>query len=128
MFKLINPSSTKANRDQRMEREKTDSIDAYAIADLLIRGEYYDIAKEDNRFNIIRAYVRELDRLVKEMVRIKNQIHTHTDELYPGLESEGNAFLGKQLWIKVFEGFTESKDASEIKHRRMAKATRYRGI
>ena len=35
MFKLINPSSTKANRDQRMEREKTDPIDAYAIVDLV---------------------------------------------------------------------------------------------
>lgn len=103
MFKLINPSSTKANRDQRMEREKTDSIDAYAIADLLIRGEYYDIAKEDNRFNIIRAYVRELDRLVKEMVRIKNQIHTHTDELYPGLESEGNAFLESNYGLRFLK-------------------------
>lgn len=33
MFRLINPSSTKANRDQRMEREKTDPIDAYAIVE-----------------------------------------------------------------------------------------------
>ncbi len=93
IFKLINPSSTKANREQRMEREKTDPIDSYAITDLLIRGESYDIDFEDNTFNIIKDYVRELDHLVKEMVRFKNKIHAHTDELYPGLESKSNSFL-----------------------------------
>jgi len=103
IFKLINPTSTKANREQRMERGKTDIIDAYAITDLLIRGEYYDIAEEDNRFSIIRAYVRELDRLVKERVRIKNQIHAHTDELYPGLESENNSFLESRYGIRFLQ-------------------------
>ena len=58
-FKLVNPSSTKANRDQRMKREKTDPIDAYAIADILIRGESYDLETDDNIFNIIREYVRD---------------------------------------------------------------------
>src|SRR5699024_2020612 len=101
MFKLINPSSTKANRDQRMEREKTDPIDAYAIVDLLIRGESYDLELEDNTFSIIKEYVRELDHLVKELVRFKNKVHAHTDELYPGLESSTSSFLdskyGKQF-------------------------------
>ena len=46
--------------------------------------------------------MRELDRLVKEMVRIKNQIHTHTDELYPGLRVRV-MHSGKQLWIKVLK-------------------------
>ena len=93
MFKLINPSSTKSNRDQRMEREKTDPIDAFAITDLLIRGECYDLELEDNTFNIIKEYVRELDHLVKERVRYKNKIHALTDEIYPGLESSRTSFL-----------------------------------
>ena len=109
MFRLVNPSSTKANRDQIMEREKTDPIDAYAIADLLIRGECYDLALEDKRFEIIRAYVRELDHLVKELVRVKNQIHAHTDELYPGLESESNSFLESNYGLRFLKVLPEPK-------------------
>lgn len=93
LFRLVNPSATKANRDQRMEREKTDPIDAYAITDLLIRGESYDLEAEDNTFNIIKEYVKELDHLVKELVRSKNKIHALTDEFYPGLEGKSTSFL-----------------------------------
>ena len=105
MFKLINPSSTKANRDQMMEREKTDSIDTYAIVDLLIRGECYDLEQEDNTFSIIREYVRELDHLTKELARLKNKIHSNTDEFYPGLESEHSSFLDSKygkMFLKKF--------------------------
>ena len=109
MFKLINPSSTKANRDQRMEREKTDPIDTYAITDLLIRGESYDLALEDNTFNIIKDYVRELDHLVKELVRFKNKIHAHTDELYPGLESKGSSFLDSNYGMRFLKVLPEPK-------------------
>jgi len=92
-YKLINPSATKSNRDQRMEREKNDSIDAYAIADLLIRGQCYNLIEDDNVFKIIKEYVKELDHIVKEMVRFKNKIHASTDEIYPGLESKSNSLL-----------------------------------
>jgi len=71
LLKLVNPSATKANRDQRMEREKTDPIDAYSITDLILRGECYDIEVEDSRFSVIREYVKELDHLTKELVRLK---------------------------------------------------------
>jgi transposase len=107
IFKLINPSSTKANRDQRMEREKTDPIDSYAITDLLIRGESYDIDFEDNTFNIIKDYVRELDHLAKEMVRFKNKIHAYTDELYPGLESKSNSFLDSLYGMRFLKVLPE---------------------
>lgn len=103
MFKLINPSSTKANRDQRMEREKTDPIDAFAITDLLIRGQCYDIGIEDNTFDIIRNYVRELDHLVKELVRFKNKIHALTDEFYPGLESSSTSLLDSKYGLSFLK-------------------------
>ena len=92
-YKLINPSSTKSNREQRMEREKTDNIDAYAIADLVIRGQCYDLIQENTVFNVIKEYVKELDHIVKETVRFKNKLHALTDELYPGLESPNNSLL-----------------------------------
>lgn len=114
MFKLINPSSTKANRDQRMEREKTDPIDAYAITDLLIRGESYDLDFEDNTFNIIKDYVRELDHLVKELVRFKNKIHAHTDELYPGLESKSNSFLDSNYGMRFLKVLPEPMTLPEL--------------
>lgn len=109
MFRLINPSSTKANRDQRMEREKTDPIDAYAITDLLIRGESYDLDLEDNIFKIMKDYIRELDHLVKELVRFKNKIHAHTDELYPGLESQSNSFLDSKYGMRFLKVLPEPK-------------------
>ena len=114
MFRLINPSSTKANRDQRMEREKTDSIDCYAITDLLIRGESYDIELEDSNFSIIRGYVKELDFTTKEMVRIKNIIHGYTDELYPGLESESNSFLNSDYGMRFLKVLPEPEILSEL--------------
>jgi len=77
MFKLINPKATKSNRDQRMECNKTDPIDTYAIADLLIRGEGYDFTKEDSIYRSINEYVRYLDSLTKEQTRLKNGIHAY---------------------------------------------------
>lgn len=114
MFKLINPSSTKANRDQKMEREKTDSIDSYAITDLLIRGECYDVDLGDGTFEMIKNYVRELDHLVKELVRIKNKVHAHTDELYPGLESKESSFLESKYGIHFLKVLPEPKILSEL--------------
>lgn len=114
MFKLINPSSTKANRDQRMEREKTDSIDAYAITDLLIRGECYDIGIEDNTFDIIRNYVRELDHLVKEQVRLKNKIHALTDEFYPGLESNTGSFLDSKYGLRFLKVLPKPMELAKL--------------
>lgn len=114
IFRLINPSSTKANRDQRMEREKTDSIDCYAITDLLIRGESYDIELEDSNFSIIRGYVKELDFTTKEMVRFKNIIHGFTDELYPGLESKGNSFLNSDYGMRLLKVLPEPKTLSKL--------------
>lgn len=114
MFKLINPSSTKANRDQRMEREKTDPIDAYAITDLLIRGESYDVELDDNTFAIIKEYVRELDHLIKEQVRFKNKIHAHTDELYPGLESNSCSFLDSKYGLRFLKVLPEPVKLAEL--------------
>lgn len=102
-YKLINPSSTKSNRDQRMEREKNDSIDAYSIADLIIRGECYDFIEDDNIFNMIKEYVKELDHITKEMVRFKNKIHSITDEIYPGLESSKNSFLDSMYGRRILK-------------------------
>lgn len=93
IFKLINPLATKSNRDQKMERGKTDPIDTYAITDLLIRGECYEFDDGEDSFDIIKEYVKELDHIVKDVVRIKNKLHAYTDEIYPGLESENTSFL-----------------------------------
>lgn len=114
MFRLINPSSTKANRDQRMEREKTDPIDCYAITDLLIRGESYDVELEDSSFGIIRGYVSQLDSITKQMVKIKNQIHGFTDELYPGLESESNSFLNSDYGIRLLKVLPEPEILNKL--------------
>lgn len=114
LFRLINPSSTKANRDQRMEREKTDPIDAYAITDLLIRGESYDIETEDDTFNIIKEYVKELDHLVKELVRFKNKIHALTDEFYPGLEGKSTSFLDSIYGKKFLTVLPEPKSLTTL--------------
>lgn len=115
LFRLINPSSTKANRDQRMEREKTDPIDAYAITDLLIRGESYDIETEDNTFDIIKEYVKELDHLVKELVRFKNKIHALTDEFYPGLEGKSTSFLDSIYGKRFLMVFPEPKSLTTLR-------------
>ncbi len=92
IFKLINPKSTKSNREQMMQYNKTDPIDAYAIADLLIRGEGYNFTKEDTIYKSIKEYVRYLDSLTKEQTRLKNKIHSYLDEIYPGLENELSNF------------------------------------
>lgn len=114
MFRLVNPSATKANRDQRMEREKTDSIDCYAITDLLIRGESYDIELEDSTFSVIKGYVKELDFTTKQMVRIKNIIHGYTDELYPGLESESNSFLNSDYGMRFLKVLPEPEILNKL--------------
>ncbi len=97
-----------------MEREKTDPIDSYAITDLLIRGESYDIDFEDNIFSIIKDYVRELDHLVKEMVRIKNKIHAHTDELYPGLETKSSSFLDSIYGMRFLKVLPKPKTLPQL--------------
>lgn len=96
-LRLVNTSAVKSNREQQNEYSKTDSIDAHAIADLLIRGESYQYTQEEPVYQSIKEYVKTMDQLTKDITRLKNRIHAYLDDIYPGLESHFTSFTSTQL-------------------------------
>lgn len=92
IFKLINPIATSSNRNQMMLRLKNDKVDCLAILDLLVRNECYDFRVDSINYRSIKEYVRYLDSLTKDKVRLKNKIHCYLDEIYPGLEEKLSKF------------------------------------
>ncbi len=93
---LVNSYAVSQNRKQQMmQREKTDPIDAAAIGDLLRRG-------EGSAYQPLKGIY--LDRVRQSKVKIrtmlKNQIIGHLDRIFPGLVIIGDG--AKKRYTPMF--------------------------
>ena len=90
---FINPSSTAANRTQKLLFGlKTDAIDAASIGDLLIRGECHSYNLPEGLYLELQKKTYWREKKLNLQAKLKNQIIGHMDMIYPGLTShyEGN--------------------------------------
>lgn len=84
---IINPIQTNALRNSNIRKTKTDKIDTFLISKCLILG-YYSIAssKEFALINL-RTLSRFRSTIMENRTRLKIQLVTCVDQLFPELES-----------------------------------------
>jgi len=86
---VISPYEVAQNRKQTMlVGLKTDEIDAGAVADLMIRGEFLPINKSKSTYIRLNNLVYWREQKLTMRVMIKNQIHHRFEKIYPGINCE----------------------------------------
>jgi len=82
--KEVNPVQTKRKREQSISPDKSDKIDAKAIASVLF-NKYVNlpVIKNDANFKAIRQLNNQRKSLVKEQTKVKNRLHNLIHQQYP---------------------------------------------
>jgi transposase len=85
---FIAPSIVSANRTQRLlQGLKTDDLDAGAVADLLIRGEFKDFATDSGIYYKLKELVYWREGKLNLLIAARNQIIHRLEKIYPGLNT-----------------------------------------
>ena len=90
---LLNPIETKLLKSSKIRKNKTDKIDAEAIAKYIIIRKNNIITMEkntENTYTNLKEYVYTYVRINKKITIAKNQLITDVDLLYPGLTAVAN--------------------------------------
>ena len=90
---LLNPIETKLLKSSKIRKNKTDKIDAEAIAKYIIIRKNNIITMEkntENTYTNLKEYVYTYVRINKKITIAKNQLITDVDLLYPGLTAMAN--------------------------------------
>jgi len=91
---VVSPYEVAQNRKQTTFRGlKTDEIDAGAVADLMVRGEFLQINKSNNNYIRLNNLVYWREQKLTMRAMIKNQIHHRFEKIFPGINCE---FDGKK--------------------------------
>jgi len=107
---LVTGRAVKENRDQQsLYGLKTDDIDAGAVADLLIRGEFIKFYDESVDYRYLRELVHWREKKVRIRIKLKNQIVARMDRIYPGLNNDFDT--NKKLYCSnlssLYQGLTK---------------------
>lgn len=88
------PSIVSANRTQRLlQGLKTDDLDAGAVADLLIRGEFKQFTANAGIYYKLKELVYWRENKLKILIAARNQIIHRLEKIYPGLNTK---YLGQK--------------------------------
>ena len=99
---LLNPLETKLLKSSRIRKNKTDKIDAEAIAKYIIIRKNNIITMDKNTENIytnLKEYVYTYVRINRKITMIKNQLIRDLDLLYPGLTEITN--IDSKYFIEI---------------------------
>ena len=121
---LLNPMETKLLKSSRIRKNKTDKIDAEAIAKYIIIRKNNIIAMEKNNENTytnLKEYTYTYLRLNRKITMAKNQLIRDMDLLYPGLTAVANVNSNYFIEIidnidKIIENNYKIKYISDSKH------------
>ena len=98
---LLNPMETKLLKSSRIRKNKTDKIDAEAIAKYIIIRKHNIITMEkntENTYTNLKEYVYTYVRINRKITMAKNQLIRDLDLLYPGLteivNTDSKYFMG----------------------------------
>ena len=121
---LLNPMETKLLKSSRIRKNKTDKIDAEAIAKYIIIRKNNIITMEkntENTYTNLKEYVYTYVRINRKIAMAKNQLIRDLDLLYPGLtgiiNTDSKYFIGIINNIeKIIENNYKIKYISDSKH------------
>jgi len=95
--KEVNPALTKRERKHSPNPDKSDAIDAEAIANVLLSNwDELPQVRKDANFKAIKQLNNYLQSLIKQRTQIKNQLHDLVHQQYPNYKKFfSNPFSGK---------------------------------
>lgn len=111
--KEINPALTKRERDHKPNPDKSDEVDAEAIANVLL-SEWNKLPtiRKDANFKAIRQLDNHRENLVKQKTQLKNRLHTLIHQQYPHYQKFYSDPFGKTA-LAFWESFPHP---AELKH------------
>lgn len=84
IVKEVNPALTKRERDHSSNPDKSDKVDAEAIANVLLsKWDKLPTIREDANFKAIRQLNNHRQSLVKQKIQLKNRLHNLIHQQYP---------------------------------------------
>ncbi|MBM7558122.1 IS110 family transposase [Halanaerobacter jeridensis] len=95
--KEVNPALTKRERKHSPNPDKSDAIDAEAIANVLLSNwDNLPQVRKDANFKAIKELNNYLQSLIKQRTQLKNQLHDLIHQQFPNYkEFFSNPFSGK---------------------------------
>lgn len=113
MVKDVNPALTKRERHHSTNPDKSDEIDAKAIAKILFANQAdLPTIQEDEIYTSIRRIYNRHTRLVKQSTEIKNELHTLLHQQYPEYEK----FFSDPFGKTALAFWSEFPHPSKLKH------------
>ena len=83
---VINPIQTATMRKTNIRKTKTDSVDTYIIIKALMMNQYRRFTKRDFETLKLKNLCRFRQKLIKARTRVKIQLVTYVDQLFPELQ------------------------------------------
>jgi len=119
--KEVNPALTKRERHHNANPDKSDKIDAEAIANVLLAdlNELPD-AIYDANFKAIRQLNNQRQTLVKEQTKLKNRFHNLIHQQYPEYQKFFSSPFGKTA-MAFYEKFPHPADLNYYAEDRLQK-------
>lgn len=112
--KEVNPALTKRERNHSPNPDKSDQIDAEAIANVLLaQWNELPTVRQDGNFKAIKQLNNHLRSLVKQQTQIKNQLHDLVHQQYPNYEEFFSCPFEGKTALAFWEKFTHP---SQLKH------------
>ncbi|HII81953.1 MAG TPA: IS110 family transposase [Ferroplasma sp.] len=108
---ILNPLETKLLKSSRIRKNKTDKIDAEAIAKYIIIRKNNIIAMKKNNENTytnLKEYVYTYIRINKKITMTKNQLIVDMDLLYPGLTALAN--ISSKYFMEIISNIDQIID------------------
>lgn len=111
--KEVNPAITKRERKHNPNPDKSDNVDAEAIARALIsEWDNLPVVERDEIFEAIRQLNNQRLNLVKQKIEIKNRLHKLIHQQYP----EYKEFFSDPFGKTAVAFWTKFPHPSELKH------------
>ena len=116
---VINPIQTDAIRRMNIRKTKTDSVDCYYIAKVLMIGEYSDVAIQDDDISELKQLCRYRYSLVDGVTAVKNQVTGIMDRIFPEYHTLFSDIFSITS-IELLKRYTTPAEISKVTPKRLA--------
>jgi transposase len=121
IVKEVNPSLTKRERDHSSNPDKSDKVDAEAIANVLLsKWDKLPSIKKDATYKAIRQLNNHRKSLIKDKTRLKNRLHNLLHQQYPQYQKFFSDPFGKTA-LAFWENFPHPAKLKHFAEKRLNK-------
>ena len=118
----VNPRLTAKGRRRARQRDKTDRLDARAVARTVQQEERLPVVTAEDETAVLELLVTERDNALAEATRLRNQVHHLLGQLDPAYR-EHLPSLTSQAGLRTMETYT-IEGGTELQQQRAAAVRR----